>query len=277
MPMQKYTLGVFILFVIDNIYISLLAQQLNWISDNTSNQPNQAPAIQPPTSKYWWHIFLKTLNASSAKQIIVALLQNPFKVTVYVHALELYISPNDQDTQCANKGSAWCFNRLWAIKVKKRAQFLVIDIMIYNLRSVWSVSSPLFSCLLHWRCQHSIVWRLCCSLGRGGAWDNSKPDLQQRIVYWNCCAPAPHAVRRVPAYHPRINSLGRERQRCTLQRITNHNPKPHINIFTEHTLINHIYNCLRVYTSHNNVHKWKAIRSLNYKSTIPHLTAHACT
>ena len=71
------------------------------------------------------------------------------------------------------------------------------------------------------------------------------------------------------------HSLERERQRCTLQRITNRNPKPHINIFTEHTLINHTYNCLRAYMSHNNVHKCKAIRSLNYKSTIPYLIAHA--
>ena len=50
-----------------------------------------------------------------------------------------------------------------------------------------------------------------------------------------CCAPAPHAVRLVPGHRPK--SWGRwERQRSTLQRITNRNPKPHINILTEHTL-----------------------------------------
>ena len=107
----------------------------------------------------------------------------------------------------------------------------------------------------------------------GGGWREAEPmRLRNQIL-----RPRSSCGTTRPKIPPQNQSLGRERQRCTLQRITNRNPKPHINIFTEHTLINHIYDCWRAYMSHNNVHKWKAIRSLNYKSTIAYLTAHACT
>lgn len=178
---QQCDFWMFVASVIDSTHISLLPLPLYLDSRCFIPRLHQPPDKQPPTREYWWHIFVKNLNALSAIKIIACLIRNTFKLTASVHAHECDIRWNDHDILCGNMDYAWRFIQLRANKVE-RAQFLVKAIILYSSRSMWSMSWPLFQSVPHWRCWYSVVWQIICSFR--GVWDESIRDVQRRTVHW---------------------------------------------------------------------------------------------